>query len=506
MQLNFLRTILLAAFLSAFTFLPAQSCPECRFTAYVFDSVQISTVKFGEGMNADGDLQELYMDIYEPEGDTMSARPVVIFAFGGGFIQGARDEGYVVRACERFARAGYVAMAIDYRIGFDPLGLFPVPTEEMMRVFFRSMQDVRGSVQWARAHADVMGNTLRLDTTKIMIGGASAGGIASCMVAYCDKSSEFAEMGDTNAIAGLGGFYSSSGLYPNYSWDVNGVFNIAGALVNVNWMEPGDPPIFSAHGDEDLVVPYQGGNFGIGPISIGLEGSYNIHQAADSRGVCSYLYTMSGEGHPSGGEDELYYDQIFNRAMPRAWGAMQGLSFCCPLEIDVFESLINDPPGFFSFYGNVTNGTSPTIQWCDINCFTSAVGSSMTYNLVGQPDSVPYYAIGIVVDGGCMNTDFEMVSTLVNAEAEAGNAPGHLEIFPTPVKNSLFLRWEQEGKIEPEMIRFFDSRGKFLEQWRWERGQLQELDLGTYDSGVYFLEVESQGSSYWEKVLLVTEN
>ncbi len=506
MQLNTIQTILLAAFILANTFLQAQSCPECRFTAYVFDSVEVSTVKFGEGTNADGDLQELFMDIYEPYGDTMSARPVVFFAFGGGFLQGSRDEGYVVRACERFARAGYVAMAIDYRIGFDPLGLFPIPTEELMRVFFRSMQDMRGSVQWARAHADVMGNTLRLDTTQMIIGGASAGGIAACMTAYCDKSIEFGEMGDTNAIAGLGGFYSTSGMYPNYSWDVNGVFNIAGALVNVDWMEPGDPPIFSAHGDQDAVVPYEGGNFGIGPISIGLEGSSNIHQAAASRGVCSYLYTMSGEGHPSGNEEEEFYDEIYNRALPRAWGAMQGLSFCCPLEVDVTPALIIINPGFPAYVSEVTNGISPSIQWCDIRCLTSGTGPEVSYYTNPLTDSIPDYIIAIVTEGGCMNSDFELVESNVNAEAESAPDMGRLDIFPTPATNSLFLRWEQKGKVEPEMIRLFDTHGKYLAQWQWEKGQMQELDLGMYDTGLYFIEVEGQGRAYWEKVLLVTDN
>ena len=63
---------------------PAQSCTDCRYASYIFDSVETSTVKFGEGENADGDLQELFMDIYTPYGDTASNRPLIIFAFGGG--------------------------------------------------------------------------------------------------------------------------------------------------------------------------------------------------------------------------------------------------------------------------------------------------------------------------------------------------------------------------------------------------------------------------------------
>ena len=124
------------------------------------------------------------MDIYAPYGDTLTKRPLIIFAFGGGFIQGSRDEDYVKRTCRRFAQAGYVAAAIDYRIGFSIPGLFPNPTEELMRVFFRAMQDMRGATQWFRANADLAGNAYRIDPDMVLIGGASAGAITALMVAY----------------------------------------------------------------------------------------------------------------------------------------------------------------------------------------------------------------------------------------------------------------------------------------------------------------------------------
>src|SRR5687768_2983330 len=93
-----------------------QSCTDCRYVTSVFDSVTVETVMFGEGPNANGDTQQLYMDIYQPYGDTLTKRPVAVFAFGGAFITGSRDDWYVVLACEQLARAGYVVASIDYRI------------------------------------------------------------------------------------------------------------------------------------------------------------------------------------------------------------------------------------------------------------------------------------------------------------------------------------------------------------------------------------------------------
>ena len=60
----------------------AQNCENCRYISPIFDSVTIETVHFGEGVNVDGDLQQLYMDVYQPFGDTETARPVIMSFHG----------------------------------------------------------------------------------------------------------------------------------------------------------------------------------------------------------------------------------------------------------------------------------------------------------------------------------------------------------------------------------------------------------------------------------------
>ena len=72
-----------------FTFGVAQtSCNSNRYADTVFHSVnQITNVKFGTatpyGLLAQP--QDLFLDIYEPAGDTLSKRPIIVFQFGGGF-------------------------------------------------------------------------------------------------------------------------------------------------------------------------------------------------------------------------------------------------------------------------------------------------------------------------------------------------------------------------------------------------------------------------------------
>jgi hypothetical protein len=78
-----------------------------------------SGIKFGEA-DPYGILgsQDLLLDLYVPTGDTLEKRPLLIYAFGGGFLIGLRNQPPIPQFCEHFARLGYVVASIDYRIGF----------------------------------------------------------------------------------------------------------------------------------------------------------------------------------------------------------------------------------------------------------------------------------------------------------------------------------------------------------------------------------------------------
>ena len=71
----------------------AQNTLGCNGTRYINDitqDLQRAVVQFGSNIDADNKTQNLYMDIWYPTVDTLSRRPVIIFAFGGGFRGGNR--------------------------------------------------------------------------------------------------------------------------------------------------------------------------------------------------------------------------------------------------------------------------------------------------------------------------------------------------------------------------------------------------------------------------------
>ena len=481
-----MKRLIFFLFFAPLALLQAQTCADCRFISPVFDSVSVQTVKFGEGINADGQNQELFMDFYQPVGDTAATRPVVIFAFGGGFIQGARDESYVISACERFARAGYVSAAIDYRIGIDWLQ-FLDPIAEMQRVFMRAMQDMRGSVQYMRYHADSLNNTWRLDTNHIFIGGASAGAITALMVEHCDKDVEYTEIGPLSSLNSLGGFYESSSPHKSYSWDSEGTINIVGALVKADWIEPGDSPILSVHGDEDGTVPYEGGNLNLGFAQIGLEGSYLVDKAADSAGGCSYLYTIVGGDHPSGSMSDEDMDAIFNRLLPRLEALVHDRTYCCNLGISIDPTgPIQVSPGDQIPLTSVVSGNqgNATFQWCGDPCIPSSPNQQITV----QP--LPgHHVYAIVREGNCQEADFISFVNVVGIEEPFG---GTITAYPNPTSGTLKVDW-QSPQNAPETLQLMDVTGRMLAEYYPAGTAFLELSVTDLKPGYYLLIAEQNG-------------
>lgn len=282
-----LRTLTLA--LSALPLLlPAQSeCGSGRYTdAAYFDSVVVSTgVVFGANTGVFGSQQTLRLDVYEPYGDALAERPVVIVAFGGSFVAGSRAD--VAPLCRAFAKLGYVAIAPDYRVGL----FFPNPSTTAQAVM-RGTHDLKACVRYLRKTVGEDGNPWRIDTERIIVGGISAGAISALHATYLDRSSEIPTILHPDSTA-LGGVEGNSGS-PGWSSAVAACFSFSGAIGDTLWIEPADKPVCSVHETGDGVVPcwtQEVSVLGL-PAGIMASGSGHIHQRAQNLGLehCVLLY------------------------------------------------------------------------------------------------------------------------------------------------------------------------------------------------------------------------
>jgi para-nitrobenzyl esterase len=285
----------------------AQPCTGGRYSTDLFSTVTTtSDVNFGSNTDFFGSNTSLDMDIYEPTGDTETARPLIIWAHGGSFIGGTKTEDDVVALSERFAMKGYVCASIDYRTG-----MWPVDSVNAIKALLRAVQDMKASVRFFYEDA-ANADAYKIDTTKIFIGGSSAGAITALQYAYLDKEceiEEFMSISDLNSLGGLEGTSGNAG----YSTKVAGVINLCGALARYGWLETGDVPLVSLHGDDDETVSYNRGYASVSGFNImKLDGSRMIDAQATAVGVQSNFYSHYGGGHVVYFADADYMDTTVN--------------------------------------------------------------------------------------------------------------------------------------------------------------------------------------------------
>lgn len=270
----------------------AQECVDGRYaTANHFTDVTVtSAVAFGSNTGVNGSAQTLRMDVYEPTGDALALRPVVVVAFGGSFVAGSRGD--VSSICTDFAKRGYVAVANDYRVGF----FFPNQTTTM-RAVMRGAHDMRACVRYLRKSVVELGNPYGIDTTRIYIGGVSAGAISALHAMYLDEESEIpAPL--VPEMPGLGGLEGNSGN-PGYSSRAHACYSFSGCLGDSTWMVPGDAPLASIHEVGDGVVPYYTAPVYVVGLPTGLtaSGSHDLHLRADHVGLTNCFKSYPGNGH-----------------------------------------------------------------------------------------------------------------------------------------------------------------------------------------------------------------
>jgi hypothetical protein len=166
-----------------------------RYVDEVFDNVVVSSnVMYGSNIGIITQapaLEDLHMDIYEPAGDTETNRPVVIMLHTGSFLPaivngqatGDKSDNSIVEMCTRFAKKGYVAVAVNYRLGWNPVS----PSEDVRRstliqAAYRGLQDTKTAVRFLRKSTAEDGNPYGVGD-QFAVGGHGTGGYLSLAMA-----------------------------------------------------------------------------------------------------------------------------------------------------------------------------------------------------------------------------------------------------------------------------------------------------------------------------------
>ena len=288
-------------------------------------------VQYGQNLSWNGVEEELVVDIYAPVGDVIAERPLVILAHGGFFLDGSNDGLDVVSLSEDLAQMGYVVASMSYRLGVNPLNLLEIQ-DEFVKAVWRGVHDSKAAVRFFRKSAEE-GNPYGIDPNRIYLGGVSAGAFIALHHAYVDVDSEIPTQIDITELGLEGGLEGLSGN-PGYSSQVQGVFNIAGALQTVDYLNVGENErLFSIHGTEDNTVPYGEGMISLmGFNIIDVDGSAVIHEQAEELGLEHCLITVEGAGHVPHIDvlNPEYYDLTISALAGKLgeWACEDYIAFC----------------------------------------------------------------------------------------------------------------------------------------------------------------------------------
>lgn len=299
-----------------------------RYETEIFDEVDVTTVTYS-------DLYNLSMDIYQPVGDDMTNRPLIIFAHGGTFITGSKNNATMVDLCEAFAKRGYVTASINYRLAADVVGLFNsfifyTDTQMAYEVVLNAVMDGKAAIRYFRKDVAENGNTYGIDPDQIWAGGNSAGGVLFLHAGHVLSIEEFIAPLDSNRASiatdvfnsddedasNIGGDIEGVSGNPGYSSQLSGVISLAGALHRSEYIDSADIPTVLCHGDADGVVPFDCNGFQNNPNYDQLCGGGALINDFQNMGVISDLLTFPNDGHCPWSADSSKMNEVIDFLVP----------------------------------------------------------------------------------------------------------------------------------------------------------------------------------------------
>ncbi len=221
--------IIVLVLVFSFPVFPQASSQKLRYMDPVFTSVKVTkNIQYGRAKNRYTQrMENLLLDLYEPLGDTNTARPAVVMVHGGAFVFGDKKHAKLVQMGKDLAKRGYVAVSINYRLAPSlRVRKLPESAED-------AQEDTKAAVRFLRRYA----SKYRIDRKMIAAVGSSAGGFAVVMASY------YAEEGNSGN--------------PGYSSRIQAVTDLWGGTFDLNEINPGETPIVIVHGTNDNIVSYK---------------------------------------------------------------------------------------------------------------------------------------------------------------------------------------------------------------------------------------------------------
>ena len=231
------------------------------------------------------DTCDLFLDIYNPaEGSETTykghEKPTIVFLFGGGFIQGTRDDVDYLPWFKTMTENGYRIVSIDYRLGLkgtDKVGVAQV--NALDKAIHMGVEDLFSATNFLYENSSELG----IDPSNIVISGSSAGAIIVMQAEYeiCNKTSWTDTLPEGFRYAG--------------------VMSFSGAILSregkVDYRHLTAAPTLMLHGTADELVPYKQ----IAVLHLGFFGGGKLVERFQKYGFNYNMYHFLDYGHEIAG-------------------------------------------------------------------------------------------------------------------------------------------------------------------------------------------------------------
>ena len=230
------------------------------------------------------DTCELFMDVYDPTKGSETTfmglqKPTVIFMFGGGFIQGTRDDQSYNSWFRMLTENGYRVISIDYRLGLKGSSKVGVAQVNILdKAIHMAVEDLFSATNFIIENAD----QLSVDPANIVISGSSAGAISVMQAEY-----EIANRTQWASVLPEGFNYA-------------GVMSFSGAILSRKGKvkyETAPCPTLMLHGTSDKLVPYKQ----IALFNLGFYGAGKLVGRFQKFGYDYNMYHFIDYGHEVAG-------------------------------------------------------------------------------------------------------------------------------------------------------------------------------------------------------------
>ncbi|MDX2301612.1 MAG: alpha/beta hydrolase [Microscillaceae bacterium] len=263
-----------------------------RYAGEVFTNFsKTEDTQYGFNQTQSGVNQNLTFDFFEPSGDMLTDRPFVLLVPGGSFD--SLSYAAMEPLAQVLARCGYAVAIVNYRV-FD--GVKPMTSIQLKTAIVQAMGDVKAALRFFRQSVNT-GNTYGIDPEKMFVIGHSSGSLAGLHALHLDKLSE-ADAELASIITQEGGIDGDSGN-PGIDYELRGLVNLSGALLDMDFVENSDATMLSIHGTDDQIVPLLSDTlkFPVSDTPLIVDGSERVHEKALDEDIASVLLRITNGNH-----------------------------------------------------------------------------------------------------------------------------------------------------------------------------------------------------------------